>query len=260
MTGATVTGPSGSPVSFSVDLGGTNPNNGDTLTVQFTLPDGSTEQVALTASSATPLPAGSFAIDPNSPANTASNLNSALNSAIGTLANTSLVAASAMAAGDNFFNTAGSAIGVPKNSQLPAPISAATQLSGPAASNAIAPGFAAGDTITVNGTTLTFVTFGRDRQPAQCHRQLPDPARQDRPDHRHVEAVDGPWRRDHDQHRRRGEPEHLELEHRGPRGARLRLLADHGDAAAPARRRLAGELGHDAGERLGQHGQMVHRQ
>jgi flagellin-like hook-associated protein FlgL len=160
LTGATVTGPSGSPVSFSVDLGGTNPNNGDTLTVQFTLPDGSTEQVALTASSATPLPAGSFAIDPNSPANTASNLNSALNSAIGTLANSSLVAASAMAAGDNFFNTAGSAIGVPKNSQLPAPISAATQLSGPAASNAIAPGFAAGDTITVNGTTLTFVNSG----------------------------------------------------------------------------------------------------
>jgi hypothetical protein len=160
LTGATVTGPSGSPVSFSVDLGGTNPNNGDTLTVQFTLPDGSTEQVALTASSATPLPAGSFAIDPNSPANTASNLNSALNSAIGTLANTSLVAASAMAAGDNFFNTAGSAIGVPKNSQLPAPISAATQLSGPAASNAIAPGFAAGDTITVNGTPITFVASG----------------------------------------------------------------------------------------------------
>src|SRR5437764_296209 len=61
LTGATLTGPSGSPVSFSVDLNGVNPNNGDKLSVQFTLPDGSTEQIDLTASSATPTPVGSFA-------------------------------------------------------------------------------------------------------------------------------------------------------------------------------------------------------
>ncbi|MBW8853057.1 MAG: flagellar hook associated protein, partial [Bradyrhizobium sp.] len=47
LTGATVTGPSGSPVSFSVDLNGVNPKNGDKLSVQFTLPDGSTEQIDL---------------------------------------------------------------------------------------------------------------------------------------------------------------------------------------------------------------------
>src|SRR6476646_138420 len=115
LTGATVTGPRGSPVSFSVDLGGTNPNNGDTLTVQFTLPDGSTEQIDLTASTATPTPVGSFAIDPGNPNVvpvvapnpniTASNLNTALNTAITKLANTSLVAPSAVAAGDNFFTT-----------------------------------------------------------------------------------------------------------------------------------------------------------
>ena len=112
LTGATITGPSGSPVSFSVNLNGVNPKNGDKFSVQFTLPDGSTEQIDLTASTATPTPVGSFAIDastPVNPANTSANLNTALNTAITKLANTSLVAASAVTAGDNFFNTVGSA-------------------------------------------------------------------------------------------------------------------------------------------------------
>jgi hypothetical protein len=165
LTGATVTGPSGSPVSFSVDLNGVNPNNGDKLSIQFTLPDGTTEQIDLTASSATPTPLGSFAIDastPVNPNNTAANLNTALNTAIQKLANTSLVAASAVVAGDNFFNTASSAIGTPVNNQAapPAPISGATALSGASPSDSISPGFVAGDTITVNGTTLTFVASG----------------------------------------------------------------------------------------------------
>ncbi|UWU79902.1 flagellar protein [Bradyrhizobium huanghuaihaiense] len=165
LTGATVTGPSGSPVSFSVDLNGNNPSNGDKLSIQFTLPDGTTEQIDLTASSATPTPLGSFAIDasvPVNPNNTASNLNTALNTAIKKLANTSLVAASAVTAGDNFFNTASSAIGAAKTNQAapPAPISGATALSGTSPSDSISPGFAAGDTITVNGTTLTFVSSG----------------------------------------------------------------------------------------------------
>src|SRR3954467_1431203 len=112
LNGATVTGPSGSPVSFSVDLNGVNPKNGDKLSVQFTLPDGSTEQIDLTASTATPTPVGSFAIDASVPVDpniTATNLNTALNTAIKKLADTSLVAAPAITAGDNFFNTAGSA-------------------------------------------------------------------------------------------------------------------------------------------------------
>lgn len=165
LTGATVTGPSGSPVSFSVNLNGVNPNNGDKLSVQFTLPDGSTEQIDLTASSATPTPVGSFAIDastPVNPANTATNLNTALDTAITKLANTSLVAASAIVAGDNFFNTASSAIGAPVNNQAatPAPVTGATALSGTSPSDSISPGFVAGDTLTVNGTTLTFVSSG----------------------------------------------------------------------------------------------------
>lgn len=165
LTGATVTGPSGSPVSFSVDLNGVNPNNGDKLSVQFTLPDGTTEQVDLTASTATPTPLGSFAIDasvPVNPNNTAANLNTALNTAITKLANTSLVAASAIVAGDNFFNTASSATGTPVNNQAatPVPVTGATALSGASPSDSISPGFVAGDTITVNGTTLTFVSSG----------------------------------------------------------------------------------------------------
>jgi hypothetical protein len=165
LTGATVTGPSGSPVSFSVDLNGVNPSNGDKLSVQFTLPDGSTEQIDLTASSATPTPVGSFAIDasvPVNPNNTAANLNTALNTAISKLANTSLVAASAVTAGDNFFNTASSAAGTAVNNQAatPAPITGATTLSGASPSDSISPGFVAGDSITVNGTTLTFVASG----------------------------------------------------------------------------------------------------
>lgn len=165
LTGATVTGPSGSPVSFSVDLNGVNPNNGDKLSVKFTLPDGTTEQIDLTASTATPTPLGSFAIDasvPVNPTNTATNLNTALDTAITKLANTSLVAASAIVAGDNFFNTASSVIGTPVNNQAatPAPVTGATALSGPSPSDSISPGFVAGDTITVNGTTLSFVSSG----------------------------------------------------------------------------------------------------
>jgi len=161
LTGATVTGPSGSPPAVSVDLGPTNPNNGDQVTFTFNLPDGTTESIQLTASNASPTPSGSFAIGATSTA-TAANLKAALNSAIGTLANTSLVAASAVAASDNFFNTAGTAVGgvVNNKAAVPAPITGATLLSGAAATDSIGTNFAAGDTITVNGTPITFVAAG----------------------------------------------------------------------------------------------------
>lgn len=161
LSGSTVTGPSGSPAAASVDLGATNPNDGEKVSFQFMLPDGSTEQIDLTASSATPLPSGSFAIGANSTI-TATNLNNALNSAIQKLANTSLVAASAVAASDNFFNIAGTATGTAVNNKaaVPAPITGATLLSGAAATDSIATDFAPGDTITVNGTQITFVAAG----------------------------------------------------------------------------------------------------
>src|ERR1700724_2531446 len=161
LTGATITGPAGSPAAVSVDLGATNPNNGDKVSFAFTLPDGTTESFQLTASSATPPPVGGFAIGATSTL-TAANLKAALNTAIGTLANTSLVAASAVAASDNFFNSAGAATGSVVNNKaaVPAPITGATLLSGAASTDSLATNFAAGDTITVNGTPITFVASG----------------------------------------------------------------------------------------------------
>jgi len=161
LTGATVTGPSGSPEGISISLGATNPKSGDQVSITFNLPDGTTDSVQLTASSSTPLPTGSFAIGAT-PAATAANLNAALNTAIGTLANTSLVAASAVEAGHDFFDPAGTAAGSVANNQAapPAPITGATALSGAAGTDSLSAGFAAGDTITVNGTQITFVASG----------------------------------------------------------------------------------------------------
>lgn len=104
LTGATVSGPGGSPQSMTVDLGATNPNEGDTIRFSFMLPDGSSRDLTLTATaSATPGP-GQFAIGATS-ADTAANLQSALTQSLGTLAGTELAAASAVAAGQDFFNT-----------------------------------------------------------------------------------------------------------------------------------------------------------
>jgi flagellar hook-associated protein 3 FlgL len=160
LTGATVTGPSGSPAAISIALGATNPNPGDKVSITFNLPDGTTDSVQLTASNSTPLPTGSFAIGAT-PAATASNLNTALNTAIGTLANSSLVAASAVEAGHDFFD-AGRATGSAVNNQAaaPAPITGATALSGAAGTDSLASGFAPGDTITVNGAQITLVASG----------------------------------------------------------------------------------------------------
>jgi flagellin-like hook-associated protein FlgL len=97
--GVTVT-----PAQASIDLGATNPADGDTVSFTFDLPDGSSETVQLTASSEVPTPAGSFAIGAT-PAATAANLNAALTSSIGTLAKTSLVAASAIRATHDFFGS-----------------------------------------------------------------------------------------------------------------------------------------------------------
>ncbi|MDB5608324.1 MAG: hypothetical protein JWP25_5224 [Bradyrhizobium sp.] len=161
LTGATVTGPAGSPAAVSIDLGTTNPNPGDQVSFTFNLPDGTTESIKLTATSTTPAPTGSFSIG-TTPTATAANLNAALNTSIGTLANSSLVAASAIAAGDNFFNTAGTATGSVVNNQATpaAPITGATLLSVAGGSDSLSASFAAGDTITVNGTPIKFVASG----------------------------------------------------------------------------------------------------
>jgi flagellar hook-associated protein 3 FlgL len=103
LTGATVTGPTGSPAAISVDLGATNPNPGDRLNITLSMPDGTTQSIQLTATTTSPPPAGSFTIG-STPAVTAANLQTALQTSVNTVANTSLVAASAMQASSNFFD------------------------------------------------------------------------------------------------------------------------------------------------------------
>jgi flagellar hook-associated protein 3 FlgL len=160
LTGATVTGPFGSPAAISIALGATNPNAGDQISFTFNQPDGTTASVQLTATTTSPPPTGSFLIGAT-PAATAANLNTALNTAVGTVANTTLVAASAIEAGNDFFNTASVATGnsvVTNQAVPPTAITAATTLSGSTGTDSLSPGFTAGDTLTINGTTLQFVT------------------------------------------------------------------------------------------------------
>jgi hypothetical protein len=101
MTGATITGPAGSPPAASVDLTA-NPNNGEAINFEFNLPDGTKETVSLTATSAASPGPNQFVIGAT-PAATAANLQTALTTAIGKLADTALTAASAVAAGNDFF-------------------------------------------------------------------------------------------------------------------------------------------------------------
>lgn len=102
LTNANLIGPTGTPPGISVDLA-TNPNPGDTLNITFNLPDGTTQQLTLTATTTQPPPTGTFLIGANAAA-TASNLQQALTSSVKTLAATQLTAASAVEAANNFFN------------------------------------------------------------------------------------------------------------------------------------------------------------
>ena len=81
LTGATVTQAAGVPPSATVDLGAVNPNDGDKISFNLNLPDGTSEQITLTATTTSPEPAGSFAIGVNTTATTA-NLQAALTTAV----------------------------------------------------------------------------------------------------------------------------------------------------------------------------------
>lgn len=99
---ATVSGPSGSPASMSVNFTGV-PAAGDTVTMRFNLPDGTSANVTLTATTDSPPGANQFTIGANAN-QTATNFQSALTTAVGTLGATALTAASAVAASSDFFN------------------------------------------------------------------------------------------------------------------------------------------------------------
>jgi hypothetical protein len=103
LTGATVTGPAGTPAAISVDLA-SNPNAGDTIQFALTLPDGSSQTISLQATAASPAGANQFTIGATTAA-TATNLQTALSTAVGNLDLTALPAASAVAAANNFFSS-----------------------------------------------------------------------------------------------------------------------------------------------------------
>jgi flagellar hook-associated protein 3 FlgL len=106
LTGAAVTGPVSSPPngqSISINLG-SNPNAGDSIQFDLTLPDGSSQTITLQATSASPPGANQFTIGANQAA-TAGNLQAALTSAVANLAQTALPAASAIAAANDFFSS-----------------------------------------------------------------------------------------------------------------------------------------------------------
>lgn len=104
LTGATVLGPAGAPPAVSIDLGATNPAAGNSIRLSFTLPDGSSTDLTLTATnSATPGP-NEFSLGANAAA-TATNLQAALATAVSGIAGSTLAAASALAASETFFST-----------------------------------------------------------------------------------------------------------------------------------------------------------
>ncbi len=103
LTGATVTGPAGSPAAISVDLGATNPVDGDTITFTFALPDGTSQTLQLQATTSAPPGPNQFTIGAT-PAATATNLQAALTAGVSQIGSTSLSAASAMAASNDFFD------------------------------------------------------------------------------------------------------------------------------------------------------------
>jgi len=103
VTGATVSGPTGSPASESIDFSAAAPNPGETVTLRFNLPDGTSENLTLTATTDSPPGSNQFTIG-TTPGQTASSFQTALTTAVGKLAGTSLTAASAIAASSDFFN------------------------------------------------------------------------------------------------------------------------------------------------------------
>ena len=104
IAGATASPPSGSPPVLSIDLGAATPIDGDTVKFTFTLPDGTSRDLTLTATAAATPGPGQFTIGATAAA-TAGSLQAALTQGLGTLAATELVAASAVQAGNDFFNT-----------------------------------------------------------------------------------------------------------------------------------------------------------
>jgi hypothetical protein len=100
--GATITPDAGPPPSIDIDLGAANPPEGGLVRVALTLPDGTTKEIELTATTESPPPSGTFEIGATVD-DTATNLAAALDAQIQQAAKVELVAASAVTASEDFF-------------------------------------------------------------------------------------------------------------------------------------------------------------
>jgi flagellin-like hook-associated protein FlgL len=102
LTGAVLTGPAGAPASLSIDLP-VNPSVGEKVEITVDLPDGTSETITLIAVTSAIPGSDTFTIGPTSDV-TAANLMATLTASISKLADTSLTAASAVAASRDFFS------------------------------------------------------------------------------------------------------------------------------------------------------------
>ncbi len=151
LTGAVVT-PSGPPTSYSVNLGASNPNPGDSIAFSLNLPDGSSQSITLQATTNSPPGANQFTIG-TSTGQTATYLQTALTTAVTNLAQTALPAASAMAAANNFFTGETQVTGA--NNAVDATLASATP-----STQSTAALTSTGFSELQNGDTLTFTLGG----------------------------------------------------------------------------------------------------
>ena len=100
---ATTSGPTGAPPSMSIDFSAAAPAPGQTVTVRLNLPDGTSENLTLTATTDSPPGANEFTIG-GTPGQTATNFQAAVTTSIEKLGASALTAASAVAASSEFFN------------------------------------------------------------------------------------------------------------------------------------------------------------
>ncbi|MEQ9143885.1 MAG: flagellin [Parvibaculaceae bacterium] len=104
LSGTTITGPAGSPPALDVDFTATLPQQGEEITFDFTMPDGTRETFTLTATSVAPAGEGEFLIGADENA-TAANFQTAFDTALQEFTKTTVKAASASEATDNFFDS-----------------------------------------------------------------------------------------------------------------------------------------------------------
>src|SRR3546814_20422713 len=71
LAGATVSGPTGTPPAVDVAFGATLPNDGDTISLDLILPDGTSTTITLKATINSPAWAGEFTIGSDAPATAA---------------------------------------------------------------------------------------------------------------------------------------------------------------------------------------------